>query len=80
MTKVNMHEVKSNFSKLVDKVLQGEEVVFVSGDKPLVKLVPVNKKERPIGLHTTQLSDEEASEAIKPLSDEELGSYANKTL
>ena len=80
MTKVDLHEVKSNFPELVDKTLKGEEVIFVRDGKPIVRLVPMNKKKRPIGLHVTQLSDEEASKAIEPLSNEELGFYADKTL
>ena len=45
MIKVNMHEAKSNFSKLVVKALQGEEVIFVKDDRPLVKLVPIDRKQ-----------------------------------
>jgi prevent-host-death family protein len=80
MTKVNMHEAKSNLSKLVEKALQGEEVILAKGGKALVRLVPVEGDERPIGLHATQLSDSEASEAMKPLSDDELGFYGEKPL
>ena len=40
-TTVNMHEAKTNFSKLVKKVEQGEEVIIARAGKPTVKLVLV---------------------------------------
>jgi prevent-host-death family protein len=78
MTKVNMHEAKSNLSKLVEKALQGEEIILAKSGKALVRLVPVKSEERPIGLHATSLTDAEANKAMKPLSDKELGFYAKK--
>jgi prevent-host-death family protein len=74
MIKVNMHEAKSNFSKLVELALQGEEVIVARNGKPLVKLVPLEDSAglRPTGLHRRKLSEEEAAEAMHPLSEEEL--------
>jgi prevent-host-death family protein len=37
----NVAEAKAQFSTLVRKALQGEEVVIARDNKPLVKLVPV---------------------------------------
>ncbi len=45
MTKVNIHEAKTNLSKLLEKALGGEEVVIARAGKPLVKLVPVKDAE-----------------------------------
>lgn len=73
MTKVNMHEAKTNLSKLVDAALKGEEVILAKSGKALVRLVPIELRERPIGLHQTQLSEEEAQAAMTPLTEEELG-------
>jgi prevent-host-death family protein len=39
--KVNMHEAKTHFSKLVERALQGEEVVVARNGKALVRLVPI---------------------------------------
>ena len=81
MTKVNMHEAKTNLSKLVDKALQGEEVILAKSGKALVRLVPVEgREERPSGLHAMSLSDAEAAAAMTPLSNEELGFYTDKSL
>jgi prevent-host-death family protein len=50
--KVNMHEAKTHFSKLVERALQGEEIVVARNGKSLVRLVPVQENGglRPIGL------------------------------
>ncbi len=81
MMKVNMHEAKTNLSKLVDKALQGEEIILARSGKALVRLVPVaTEEQRPIGLHATTLSDDEAKAAMTPLSDEELEFYSDEPL
>jgi prevent-host-death family protein len=53
MTTVNMHEAKSQLSKLVERACQGEDVIIARNGKPTARLVPVEseiKKPRPIGL------------------------------
>lgn len=42
MTKVKIHEAKTNLSKLIAKVEAGEEVVICRGDKEVARLVPAN--------------------------------------
>lgn len=37
---VNIHEAKSNLSRLVERVLEGEEIVICRSGKPVAKLVP----------------------------------------
>jgi prevent-host-death family protein len=41
MATVNIHEAKTHFSKLVDRVLQGEEVVIAKAGRPVARLVPL---------------------------------------
>ena len=43
MTQVNIHEAKTNLSKLIDKVLKGESVIISKSNKPVVKLVLVDE-------------------------------------
>ena len=38
---VNIHQAKTNFSKLVDAVMHGEEIIIAKAGKPAVKLVPI---------------------------------------
>lgn len=39
---VNIHEAKTNLSRLIEKALRGEPVVIARAGTPLVKLVPVD--------------------------------------
>jgi prevent-host-death family protein len=41
---VNIHEAKTNFSKLLKRVALGEEVVIAKAGKPVAKLVSINEK------------------------------------
>lgn len=43
----NIHEAKSQLSKLIECALQGEEVVIAKSGKPIVKLVPIVVDESP---------------------------------
>lgn len=38
---VNIHEAKSNLSKLIVKAMQGEEVIISKAGNPLVKVVRI---------------------------------------
>jgi len=51
MYQVNIHEAKTNLSKLIKKVVNGEEVIIAKGNKPLVKMVYLegNKPKRKLG-------------------------------
>jgi prevent-host-death family protein len=40
---VNVHEAKSQLSKLIERVRMGDEVVIAKAGKPVVKLVPVDR-------------------------------------
>jgi prevent-host-death family protein len=43
MTKVNIHEAKTNLSRLVDEVTGGTEIVIAKAGKPVAKLVPIGQ-------------------------------------
>jgi prevent-host-death family protein len=40
MTIYNVHEAKTHFSKLIKRVLDGEEVVIAKAGKPVARLSP----------------------------------------
>jgi prevent-host-death family protein len=44
MTKVNVHEAKTQLSKLLEKAVNGEEVVIAKAGRPMVRLVPVKQE------------------------------------
>ena len=43
----NISEAKASLSKLVEKVLKGEEVIIGKAGKPVAKLVPYNLDKSP---------------------------------
>lgn len=43
---VNIHEAKTNLSKLLQRVLLGEEVVIAKAGTPIAKLVPIGSERR----------------------------------
>lgn len=42
MPPINIHEAKTNFSRLVERAELGEEVVIARAGKPVAKLVPID--------------------------------------
>ena len=71
MTTVNMHEAKSQLSKLVDLAHQGEDVIIARNGKPTARIVPIESEQRPlrpIGLHAGQV--EIPDSFFDPLPDE----------
>lgn len=46
MTTINMHEAKTQLSRLVEQALAGEEILIARAGKPLVRLVPVEAQTR----------------------------------
>ena len=46
-TIVNMHEAKTQLSKLVAKVLAGEDVIIAKSGTPVVRIVPVHDHPKP---------------------------------
>ena len=43
MSKFNIAEAKAHFSELVQKAMLGEEVIIAKDNKPVLKLVPLEK-------------------------------------
>ncbi|MEM5403931.1 MULTISPECIES: type II toxin-antitoxin system Phd/YefM family antitoxin [Paraburkholderia] len=43
MQTVNIHEAKTQFSRLVDAAAGGEEIVIAKAGKPAARLVPIEK-------------------------------------
>lgn len=47
---VNIHEAKTHFSKLIERVAAGEEIIIGKAGKPVAKLVPVKPPGRRPGV------------------------------
>lgn len=46
MTEVNIHEAKTHLSRLIERVLQGEEIVIAKAGRPVAKLVKIRPRAR----------------------------------
>lgn len=47
MISANVHEAKSNLSRLIDQAVAGEEVVICKAGKPVARLVPYRESSQP---------------------------------
>ena len=79
MREVNVYEAKTKLSSLLQAVEQGEEVVITNRNRPVARLVPIEKpRSRPVfgsakaALETSGLTWEDIDRALAPMSDEEL--------
>jgi len=52
MTTVNVHEAKTHFSKLLERVAAGERIIIAKAGKPVAELVPLQERpaKRPVGM------------------------------
>ena len=71
----NVHDAKTNLSKLIERAENGEDVVIARGNKPAVKLVPVtaSKPKRVFGAFKGQFSVPDRF--FDPLPDDELAAW-----
>ena len=46
MKKANLHEAKTNLSKLVELAIQGEEIIICKAGNPVARLVAVHTKKK----------------------------------
>jgi len=75
MIKVTIHQAKTNLSRLIRKVSEGEEVIIARGAEPVARLVPVGKikgKRQPGSLKGTL---QVGPEFFEPLPEGELSSW-----
>ena len=78
MEQVNIHEAKTNLSRLVDRVAAGAEIVIAKAGKPLAKLVPYasERPKRKAGALKGKIKIADDFDA--PLSDELLDLFEGK--
>ncbi|MBB5684490.1 type II toxin-antitoxin system Phd/YefM family antitoxin [Sphingobium boeckii] len=78
---VNVHDAKTNFSKLLERAHAGEEIILAKAGKPYAKLVPIEPKE-PKPRRTPggwpELRNIPASVWFDPLPDDELDAWEGK--
>lgn len=73
---VNIHEAKTHFSRLLQKVARGEEVTIARAGVPIARIVrvePAKKKLRPLGMDRGKIWIADDFDA--PLPDEILAQF-----
>jgi len=69
---VNVHQAKTQLSRLLERVHGGEEIVLAKAGKPYARLVPLEHKPRVPGIVQGKVDDA----FFEPLPDEELALWA----
>ncbi len=69
---VNVHEAKSQLSKLLELVENGETVVIARHGKPVAELVRAQKKGFPIGIARCEPLVPPGDEWWQPMTDQEV--------
>jgi len=69
------HEAKTNLSRLLDEVQEGEEVVISRGNKPMARLIPFSAKKPVRNPGYLQGKIRVADDFDAPLPDDILNSF-----
>ena len=79
MAAYNVHEAKTQFSRLLDEVLQGETVVITRNGMPVAELVPAKHRTFPLGAgrHDPDINPKatDSDEWARPMTDEEVDAF-----
>jgi prevent-host-death family protein len=70
MIEMNVHEAKSQLSRLLDAAQSGEEVIIARAGKPVARLVPIETPKRVPGIAKGIWKVDDSF--FDPLSEEEL--------
>ncbi|HEY3598230.1 MAG TPA: type II toxin-antitoxin system Phd/YefM family antitoxin [Paraburkholderia sp.] len=78
MQTVNIHEAKTNFSRLVDAAAGGEEIIIAKAGKPAARLVPMEqtKVSRRFGLLKGKIQIADDFDA--PLPDDVIATFEGR--
>lgn len=72
---VNIHEAKTQLSRLLIKAQEGEEIIIAKAGKPQAKLVPIREcRERRPGIAEGAVTES----FFEPLSEQELAAWGEK--
>ncbi|MDZ7651423.1 MAG: type II toxin-antitoxin system Phd/YefM family antitoxin [Burkholderiaceae bacterium] len=81
MTVVNIHEAKTQFSKLIERTGQGEEIIIARAGEPVARLTPLTAHHRPVVRPPGALKGEIwiADDFDAPLPDDALAAFEGRT-
>jgi prevent-host-death family protein len=75
MQTVNIHDAKTNFSKLVDQAAAGEEIIIAKAGTPMARLVPLQKQKRKIQFGVMKGQIEIKQGFYDPMTEEEIALF-----
>lgn len=75
--KVSVYHAKSKLSQMINKALEGEEVIITRHGEDTVKLTPVPKKRNWIGMYEGQIKIHDNFD--DPMDDETLAYFTGET-
>jgi prevent-host-death family protein len=75
MTQVNIHEAKSQLSKLIERVCQGEDVIIAKAGKPVARLTAVEPHRRGREFGALRGKARVDDRFFEPLPEEELQAW-----
>ncbi len=80
MVTVNVHEAKTNLSRLLKQVEAGEEVIIARNGTPVARLVGEKKrgKRKPGSLKGNRVWEELSDLVMQPLQEDELAMWEGK--
>jgi prevent-host-death family protein len=70
MRQVNVHEAKSQLSRLIEAALAGEEIVIARSGKPAVMLTPIQPEKKKIVFGILKDQDAPSEDFDTPLSED----------
>jgi prevent-host-death family protein len=71
----NIHDAKTNLSRIVDDVAGGAEVIIAKAGKPMARLIPIDTPVRSKKLGLLKGKIKVADDFNAPLDDETLGLF-----
>jgi prevent-host-death family protein len=74
---VNIHEAKTQLSRLVEDASKGEEIVIAKAGKPMARLVPMRPARQPRKLGWLEGQFEVPDDFDAPLPDEVIEEFEN---
>ncbi len=74
---VTVHAAKTNLSKLIEAVPRGEEVIIARGDKPVARLVPIERKPFRYDILASEIAGP-GPDFLEPMGEEELALWEGR--
>ncbi len=75
MRSINMHEAKTNLSRIAEEVAAGEEIIIAKAGKPKIKLSPISKHKKKITFGVLKGKIEISDDFDSPLPKELLDKF-----